>query len=103
MIIKDKTYQMLYDFILCDIQENQVEQYKTTLDQWIIARNSIIDVFIETLEVKHQANYLNNDEKKMIEIFRCLDSNSKHRYLEELQQTYERECGRRATNNDVQR
>lgn len=96
MIVKDKTYQMLYDFILRDIKETQVEQYKSTLDQWIIARNSIIDVFIETLEIKHQVKYLNNQEKNILEIFRCLDPETKNRYEHELKHTYEEECSRRA-------
>lgn len=92
MVIKDKTYQMLYDFMLCDIKDNQVEQYKTMLDQWISARGSIIDVFIETLEARKKAFYLTNAEKTMIEIFRCLSPETKARYEDDIQHTYIQEC-----------
>lgn len=96
MIVKDKTYQMLYDFMLQGIKDSQQEQYKVILDQWITARNSIIDVFIETLEAKHQANYLNHQEQSMMEIFRCLDPKTRQRYVLDMKHTYEMECSRRA-------
>lgn len=95
MVVKDKTYQMLYNFILSDIKDNQIEQYKVILDQWIKARNSILDVFIETLEVKHQANYLSNEEKALIETFRCLEPETKQRYAQDMKRTYEKECKER--------
>lgn len=97
MVVKDKTYQMLYDFILDGIKESQVEQYKVILDQWIAARDSIVDVFIETLEVNHQIDYLNHQEKSLIEIFRTLNPDTKQKCLQNLKQAYELECSERRT------
>lgn len=92
MVVKDKTYQMLYDYMLCDIKDSQIKQYKVMLDQWIATRNSIVEVFIETLAVRQEKFHLTNDEKSLIEIFRCLDPETKARYANEIQHTYMQEC-----------
>lgn len=67
-IEKDSTYEQIIQFML-----NASSAYdRKTLEDWIISRGSILDVFIEFLEANNKVDYASPQEKNFMESYSCL-------------------------------
>lgn len=89
----DKTEQAIRQFMYDNYPKGAEMDY---LDDWIKARDgNIIQVFIEYLEVHLKADYNTEEEKEIIETFRCYTPVARENVKKIIDLIYEYECERR--------
>lgn len=76
-------------------KELRIKDESKYLNDWIAARGDIMDVVVEALDMHSDNNILNNEERALIDTYRCLSKTGKIHLNAKLSACYDEECEQR--------